>query len=386
MSVTADTADTADTAKACWYVNRVRKDLAYCIPFEGSPFITRYNWSEDELSDYVDPDKTTYYGCGRKGYAYCVPPEGSPYITPYLIEDDDEYDDPFESSDEEDSDEEDTWMDVYYDNVFTPFCGEHAHLQPYKYFYYYKCWGGGPEGGYITNYKNNTFRVNRTWGEPFTVERVEGVIESCGDRIRIIKREEEEKGDYSKYYCDVEEHEDVRLCHDGDGGYYCEVCDEECGYEEKPVEKPIEEKVQQQKEMIQRMMKRHAELKAEEKYSEEKIRDSIKTFGHWVWRRVDGEEVKLNAILINRSSGGTLRAKNVEEDWGTYWDEWTSIIGKKLITPRITVEITTKGEVIVSKLLDSDGLIPKTKKEIIRAFVVECRNWMNDPSPPKVMH
>lgn len=187
------------------------------------------------------------------------------------IIEDDEYDNPFESSDEEDSDDENTWndentwMDVYFSGVFAPFCGEHAHLQPYKYFHYYQCWGGGPEGGYITN-KNDTFRVNRTWGEPFTVERVEKAIESCDNRIRFIKRKKEEngtykKGDYSKYYCDVEEHEDVRLCNDGDGGYYCEVCDEECGYEEKPVEKPIEEKVQQQKEMIQRLMK-HPEMKA----------------------------------------------------------------------------------------------------------------------------
>jgi len=35
------------------------------------------------------------------------------------------------------------------------------------------------------------------------------------------------KGDYSKYYCDVEEHEDVSLCYDGDGGFYCEECDKE---------------------------------------------------------------------------------------------------------------------------------------------------------------
>ena len=29
-----------------------------------------------------------------------------------------------------------------------------------------------------------------------------------------------------------------------------------------------------------------------------------------------------------------------------------------------------------------ESKVPKTQKEVNRAFVVECRGWMNDPSPP----
>jgi hypothetical protein len=92
-----------------------------------------------------------------------------------------------EDSDDNESDDEDEWNDVYLYHGFGAFCGEHEHLQPYLDFYYYQCWGGGPEGGYITNGKE-TYRVNRTWGEPFTVERVNGRVEEKGNQIRIIKQ------------------------------------------------------------------------------------------------------------------------------------------------------------------------------------------------------
>lgn len=36
---------------------------------------------------------------------------------------------------------------------------------------------------------------------------------------------EGEKGDISSHYCDIHENENLR--HDGDGGYYCEECDED---------------------------------------------------------------------------------------------------------------------------------------------------------------
>jgi hypothetical protein len=40
-----------------------------------------------------------------------------------------------------------------------------------------------------------------------------------------FKPTEYDKGDVSKYYCDVNNHEDILLRHDGHGGYYCEECD-----------------------------------------------------------------------------------------------------------------------------------------------------------------
>jgi hypothetical protein len=89
-----------------------------------------------------------------------------------------------------DDEDEDEWMEVYsYHHGFGSFCGEHEHLQPYRDFRYYQCWGGGPEGGYI-ECGVELYRVNRTWGKPFTVERVKGKIEEdrTGDKIRIIKK------------------------------------------------------------------------------------------------------------------------------------------------------------------------------------------------------
>lgn len=89
---------------------------------------------------------------------------------------------------DDESDDEDEWMEVYsYHHGFGAFCGEHEHLQPYRDFRYYQCWGGGPEGGYI-ECGEELYRVNRTWLEPFTVERVNGRVEEKGDQIRIIKQ------------------------------------------------------------------------------------------------------------------------------------------------------------------------------------------------------
>ena len=80
-------------------------------------------------------------------------------------------------------------MEVYTYCMFGSFCGTHEHLQPYKDFRFYQCWGGGPEGGYIVC-GEELYRVNRSWGEPFTVERVKGTIEEdrTGNKIRIIKQ------------------------------------------------------------------------------------------------------------------------------------------------------------------------------------------------------
>lgn len=107
--------------------------------------------------------------------------------------DDNESDDESDYSDEEsesDDEDEDEWMEVYTDCVFgLCFSGERRELQKYKDFRYYQCWGGGPEGGYITD-GNETYRVNRTWGKPFTVKWVDGEIEEDRSKpmmlIRII--------------------------------------------------------------------------------------------------------------------------------------------------------------------------------------------------------
>jgi hypothetical protein len=42
--------------------------------------------------------------------------------------------------------------------------------------------------------------------------------------------EDPPKGKESKHYCDVPDHENEVLLHDGLGGFYCEECDAETGY------------------------------------------------------------------------------------------------------------------------------------------------------------
>lgn len=77
---------------------------------------------------------------------------------------------------EECESEDDAWEDVYLHMPFYTMCGEHPHLQDYKYADYYQTFGGGPEGGYIT-LDGAVYKVERGWGTPFgEPEKVEGVM------------------------------------------------------------------------------------------------------------------------------------------------------------------------------------------------------------------
>lgn len=81
-----------------------------------------------------------------------------------------------EENDEDD--EDDDWMEIYSQHeTFKAFCGDHKHLKPYHDFRYFQCWGGGDEGGFIMNDKDETYKVNRGWGEPFSVEPVDGILD-----------------------------------------------------------------------------------------------------------------------------------------------------------------------------------------------------------------
>ena len=46
-------------------------------------------------------------------------------------------------------------------------------------------------------------------------------------KTKLHQAYEEQQGKESEYYCDI--HEDLLLLHDGNGGYYCDRCDEEQG-------------------------------------------------------------------------------------------------------------------------------------------------------------
>jgi hypothetical protein len=78
----------------------------------------------------------------------------------------------------DEDEEDDDWMEIYSHHPdFKVFCGDHEHLKPYHGFRYFQCWGGGDEGGFIMNDDDETFKVKRGWGEPFSVEPVDGILD-----------------------------------------------------------------------------------------------------------------------------------------------------------------------------------------------------------------
>ena len=93
---------------------------------------------------------------------------------------------------EEDCDCE--WHQVYAEHEFHDFCGKHQHLQKYKNWHFYLCWGGGPEGGFIINEETGEVcEVDRTWGQPFSVNPCEGMTIEFEHRhgvpqIRLVPR------------------------------------------------------------------------------------------------------------------------------------------------------------------------------------------------------
>ena len=85
--------------------------------------------------------------------------------------------------------EDDAEMEVYFETEhFGNICGDHEHLKEFHDYHYYQCWGGGPEGGYIVNEKNFVFRVERSWGTSFSVEKVAGFIKEIErDGMKFIR-------------------------------------------------------------------------------------------------------------------------------------------------------------------------------------------------------
>jgi hypothetical protein len=75
-------------------------------------------------------------------------------------------------------DEDESSMEVYSQCKFKELCGDNKNLKLYHDYDYYQCWGGGLDGGFITDNKGNLYKVNRSWDESFRVERVAGMIET----------------------------------------------------------------------------------------------------------------------------------------------------------------------------------------------------------------
>jgi len=60
-------------------------------------------------------------------------------------------------------------------------------------------------------------------------ERIEFLLEieeSESENEDEDEDEDEEKGKESEHFCDV--HEEEPILHDGNGGFMCQVCDDEC--------------------------------------------------------------------------------------------------------------------------------------------------------------
>jgi hypothetical protein len=94
--------------------------------------------------------------------------------------------------------DEDEWMQVYnageHDETAKPQLFKDVKgdtLPEYNKFKYYQTFGGGPEGGYITN-GIIIAKVKRSWGTPFIVEVIKGTLifrsgNSKEGRVNAIK-------------------------------------------------------------------------------------------------------------------------------------------------------------------------------------------------------
>ena len=82
---------------------------------------------------------------------------------------------------------EDEYLEVYATCRFGLVCGRHENVKALHDYTYYMCWGGGPEGGYITN-GETVYRVNRCWFDPWTIESVDDKFEVCErDGLQYIR-------------------------------------------------------------------------------------------------------------------------------------------------------------------------------------------------------
>lgn len=84
-------------------------------------------------------------------------------------------------------DEDDEWIEVYDEPKPFPIdmpVQDDIGTTTFQGYTYYNCWGGGPEGGYLTCDRGVVIKINRTWGEPFKV------IERLGN-FKIVYREQD---------------------------------------------------------------------------------------------------------------------------------------------------------------------------------------------------
>ena len=136
--------------------------------------------------------------------------------------------------------------------------------------------------------------------------------------------------------------------------------------------------------------------KAESAEQRAEMREALVSFGQWVWRRFDGGEIDGTKYKTYHNSGAPysggaqFQIEDVKRRYPGYWEEWKSIEGRRISTPRITiyVESSTTGkrsQIRILNLLDQNGEMPSNMANVNRAFVEECRDWMNADWNPKVI-
>jgi hypothetical protein len=117
--------------------------------------------------------------------------------------------------------------------------------------------------------------------------------------------------------------------------------------------------------------------------------DAIKSFGEWVSQRfarreISGDKYYSRSTGPEEYRGGGFEIGDVRKQYPTYWEQWEPIIDKELSTPKVGVRISSYGYIKVYNLLDQNGNIPKNTQDVNKAFVAECREWMNDENLPTV--
>jgi hypothetical protein len=92
--------------------------------------------------------------------------------------------------DDEEAEAEDDTLDVYQQGLFSEFSCE--AFSDYHDCWYFQCWGGGPEGGFLhrtlPDGTEQTFRVNRGWFERWSIEPITQRIDILNNnQIRLIE-------------------------------------------------------------------------------------------------------------------------------------------------------------------------------------------------------
>jgi len=124
---------------------------------------------EQEDSQVVNC-KECDYSMDKYDYQLCYKDKNGDFMCKYCYEEDDE------------------WIEVYDEPkpfpIDTP-VQDDIGTTTFQGYTYYNCWGGGPEGGYLTCGEFTVIKINRTWYEPWkVVKRYVG--------YKIVYREQDE--------------------------------------------------------------------------------------------------------------------------------------------------------------------------------------------------